>query len=88
MLDLDPSENKKLIEIKKKITLVKKLIKSLIKDISEKDTKDQLKKELTLLFMKTILKSNDFQKVKTLLNTSDEVKHTIKKTLKKTFNSL
>ena len=82
MLDLDPSENKKLIEIKKKITLVKKLIKSLIKDISEKDTKEQVKKELTLLFMKTVLKSNDVKKVKMLLNTSDEVK----KTLKKTFN--
>ena len=84
MLDLDPSENKKLIEIKKKITLVKKLIKSLIKDISEKDTKDQLKKELTLLFIKTVLKSNDVKKVKMLLNTSDEMK----RTLKKTFNSL
>lgn len=86
MLDLDPSENKKLIEIKKKITLVKKLIKSLIKDISEKDTKEQVKKELTLLFMKTVLKSNDVKKVKMLLNTSDEVKKTLKKTLKKTFN--
>ena len=84
MLDLDPSENKKLIEIKKKITLVKKLIKSLIKDISEKDTKEQVKKELTLLFMKTVLKSNDVKKVKMLLNTSDEMK----RTLKKTFNSL
>lgn len=84
MLDLDPSENKKLIEIKKKITLVKKLIKSLIKDISEKDTKEQVKKELTLLFMKTVLKSSDVKKVKTLLNTSDEMK----RTLKKTFNSL
>lgn len=84
MLDLDPSENKKLIEIKKKITLVKKLIKSLIKDISDKDTKDQLKKELTLLFMKTVLKNNDVKKVKMLLNTSDEMK----RTLKKTFNSL
>ena len=84
MLDLDPSENKKLIEIKQKITLVKKLIKSLIKDISEKDTKDQLKKELTLLFIKTVLKSNDVKKVKMLLNTSDEMK----RTLKKTFNSL
>lgn len=83
-LDLDPSENKKLIEIKKKITLVKKLIKSLIKDISDKDTKDQLKKELTLLFMKTVLKNNDVKKVKMLLNTSDEMK----RTLKKTFNSL
>jgi hypothetical protein len=82
MLDLDPYENKKLIEIKKKISLVKKLIKSLIKDISDKDTKEQVKKELTLLFMKTVLKSNDVKKVKMLLNTSDEVK----KTLKKTFN--
>ena len=86
MLDLDPSENKKLIEIKKKITLVKKLIKSLIKDISEKDTKEQVKKELTLLFMKTVLKSSDVKKVKTILDTSDEVKKTLKKTLKKTFN--
>ena len=84
MLDLDASENKKLIEIKQKITLVKKLIKSLIKDISEKDTKEQLKKELTLLFIKTVLKSNDVKKVKMLLNTSDEMK----RTLKKTFNSL
>ena len=84
MLDLDASENKKLNEIKKKITLVKKLIKSLIKDISEKDTKEQVKKELTLLFMKTVLKSSDVKKVKTLLNTSDEMK----RTLKKTFNSL
>ena len=80
MLDLDPSENKKLIEIKKKITLVKKLIKSLIKDISDKDTKEQVKKELTLLFMKTVLKSNDVKKVKMLLNTSDEMKRTLKKT--------
>ena len=86
MLDLDPSENKKLIEIKKKISLVKKLIKSLIKDISEKDTKEQVKKELTLLFMKTVLKSNDVKKIKTILDTSDEVKKTLKKTLKKKFN--
>ena len=56
----------------------------IISDISEKDTKEQVKKELTLLFMKTVLKSSDVKKVKTLLNTSDEMK----RTLKKTFNSL
>ena len=36
--------------------------------------------------MKTVLKSSDVKKVKTILDTSDEVKKTLKKTLKKTFN--
>jgi len=84
MNNLDSDETKKLKEIKIKLTEIKKLAKSLIKDVTGKESKEQIKTELTLLFAKTILKNEDFKNIKLVLETTKE----IKKSLKKSFKSL
>ena len=82
MNKLDPNEHKKLNDIKKRLKEIKKLVKSLIKDITDKKTKEDIKKELTLLFAKTILKNEDFKNIKLVLDTSKELKKSLKKSLK------
>ena len=82
MNNLDKEETKKLNEIKRKVKEIKKLVKSLIKDITEKESKEELKKELTLLFSKTILKNQDYKNIKLVLDTTTELKRSLKKSLK------
>lgn len=82
MENLDNEEMKKLAEIKKKVKEIKKLVKSLIKDISDKESREEIKKELTLLFAKTIVKNQDFKNIKLVLDTTNEIKRSLKKSIK------